>query len=98
MSMRPWCIDGILMITPGGTLGKAGLLCPCIASEDWFHWFRMGGESSDGVNPYSMGGALPNAYHIPRHNIMLQGIDMDTEENIFMRGRDNGEWEWMEPG
>lgn len=46
------------------------------------------------------GGALPNAYYIPRHNIMLQGIDMDTEEeNIFMRGRDNnGKWEWVESG
>ena len=51
----------------------------------------MGGESSDGVDPYSMGGGgggLPNAHYIPRHNIMLQGIDGNTEENIFMRGRD----------
>ena len=83
MSMRPWCIDGILMITPGGTLGKAGLLCPCIALEDWFHWFRMGGESSDGVNR-TVWGALPNAYYIPRHNIMLQGIDMNTTVELLI--------------
>ena len=101
--MRPWCIDGILMITPGGTLGKSGSSLSVhringLVSN--FHWFRMGGESSDGVNRTVWGGALPNAYYIPRHNIMLQGIDMDTEEeNIFMRGRDNnGKWEWVESG
>ena len=70
---------------------------------DWFQTFT---GSEWAVSPLMVltvqygGGALPNAYYIPRHNIMLQGIDMDTEEeNIFMRGRDNnGKWEWVESG
>ena len=40
--MFPWGIDGILMITlQGAHWTKAGLLCPCIALEVSFHWFRM---------------------------------------------------------
>jgi hypothetical protein len=48
----------------------------------------MGGKSFGVTVTRTVRGALPNAYYIPKHDIMLY---MGTEKNKFMHGQDNNE-------